>query len=236
MKNIAFAMTLIALTSFALPATAQDQPSNGMNLSAQDQAAVRCSAAFAIIATEQQKGVQSAMGYPPMAWRGRAYFVNTGAQLMERYALTRDQLRSLMEGAATALQGAAAQAGNPDATIAAVMPPCLTLLDASVPALTQPELVQCASLMALAAQELETAEGLTPAAMDLKTLATVLEARARRDLAAKGHSGGQSDAILTQSFEEMAKLAGDELGAESYDIQQCFVLAQPEADPHKRPQ
>jgi len=96
--------------------------------------AVRCSAAFGIISAEQQRGIASARAYPPLAVRGREFFVQTGARLMDEQKLSRVQVQSRMKSEVEKLQGEAVASADPAATVKGVMTPCLTLLDLTIPA------------------------------------------------------------------------------------------------------
>lgn len=96
--------------------------------------ALRCSAAFGIIAAEQQRGVASAKAdYPPLSQRGREFFVQTGARLMDEQKLTREQVQQRFRAEIAKLQDAAMASPDPAEFVRGVMAPCLTLLDATVP-------------------------------------------------------------------------------------------------------
>ena len=95
--------------------------------------AVRCSAAFGIVAAEQARGTTVARVYPPMAQRGREFFVQTGARLMDEQKLTRPQVQARMKAEVEGLQRQAAASADPAATMRGVMTPCLALLDATLP-------------------------------------------------------------------------------------------------------
>lgn len=117
-------LALAALTtaSLAIPAMAQQSAApQEVQLNPQQQEAVRCSAAFAIVA-----GLQSAGGgkqWPPLAQRGKEYFVRVSAQLMDETGLTQEQVGALMKAEAQKL------VQDPD--FEKVVPPCLTMLNAS---------------------------------------------------------------------------------------------------------
>ena len=108
-------------------------------LSAENRAAVRCSAVFAIVAGEQQRGAMQ--GYPPLGWRGREYMVLTGAALIDA-GWNKEQVAAAMRDAAASLQAEAIKDGDADGVLAKVMPPCLSLLDAEVEPLIEPNLPQ----------------------------------------------------------------------------------------------
>ena len=80
----------------------------------------RCGAAFALVAEGQANGNAEALAYPPLAERGREFFVQAGARLMDEAGLTREELSSVLSAEAQALW-------DEDA-LDAVMPACLPLL------------------------------------------------------------------------------------------------------------
>ncbi len=104
-------------------AMAQSVPAVDPPLDLEQQAAVRCSAAFAVVGHGQQSGNAEALAYPLVNERGREFFVRTAARLMDERGLTRDQVAMLMREEAQTLWD--------DDAVEAVMPGCLLLLDAS---------------------------------------------------------------------------------------------------------
>src|SRR5688572_11892797 len=110
-----------------VPAAAQERPS----LTLEHRMLLRCSAAFAIVAGEQQRGVASALAYPPLAERGREYFARAGARLMDELQLSREQAEAQMRTEAQAIQKAANEAPDRAAYIDTLVRPCVSALDAS---------------------------------------------------------------------------------------------------------
>ncbi|MEP6102056.1 hypothetical protein, partial [Parasphingorhabdus sp.] len=95
----------------------------------------------------------------------------------------------------------------------------------------KPDLNQCAGILQLAYDEVHDREGLSKTAQDLKTLAAVLDSRARDKMRAEGLSGQESDILLTQSREAMladAKQKEAEGQSSDLDFEHCFTLAAPE--------
>lgn len=107
----------------AVPAAAQvaPEPTPTKALSLQQSTALRCSAAFALGAAMQARG--GGTQWPALSPRGREFFVRASAQIMDETGRTRDAVAGELTGMAKAL-------GEPGA-LAAAMPPCLLLLDAS---------------------------------------------------------------------------------------------------------
>lgn len=191
---------------------------------------MRCAAAFAIIASEQQRNVASALTYPPLGKRGQQYFADTGQRIMAETGMTKEQVRGELETIVENLQMEAVESADPEAVVQSVMTPCLALLDASIPAEEPPTIIQCAAALKIAFEEVFGREGLSPTAMDLQTLAGVLESRARDELRAAGYSGNESDAELVLTKEAiLAKAAQVEATGEStnFDYEHCFELAAP---------
>lgn len=115
-------MTLrLALAAFALSAPAAAQEAAPPPLSLEQRTALRCSAAFAIGAVLQQRGERGE--WPPLAGRGREFFVRASAQIMDETGRTREQVADVLAAQARELS-------DPEA-LAVAMPPCLLLLDAS---------------------------------------------------------------------------------------------------------
>ena len=85
-------------------------------------------------------------------------------------------------------------------------------------------------------EEIYGREGLSKTAQDLKTLAAVLDNRARERLRTEGYSGNETDITMTQSRESMlaeaeaAKIKGE---ASTLDFEHCFTLAAPEEKDRK---
>ncbi|MGX7927699.1 hypothetical protein ACWPMX_14110 [Tsuneonella sp. HG094] len=111
---------LVALSSLtAAPSAAQTTVPPPLTM--QQATSLKCSAAFALGASMQARG--QGAGWPPLAERGREFFVRASAQLMDETRRTREQV-------ADDLRREAAGLGAPGA-LAAAMPPCLLLLDAA---------------------------------------------------------------------------------------------------------
>ena len=118
---------LLSAALLAVPAAAQDAPP----LTLEHRMMLRCSAAFAIVAGEQQRGVVTAQAYPPLAERGREYFARTGARLMDDLKLSREQIEAQMRSEAAAIQKAATEAPDRAAYLDSLVHPCLSALEAS---------------------------------------------------------------------------------------------------------
>ena len=120
---VVFAATLAAAPLVAQPALPPAPAPRA--LTADEHAALRCAATFAIIAAQQTHGDPAAASYPPLAARGREFFVITGARLIDDAGLDDAGVKAAAEAEA---------AGARTQDNAAIMPFCLRLLDAEVPA------------------------------------------------------------------------------------------------------
>lgn len=87
------------------------------------QTGLRCAALFSIIAADQAR--QGARDWPPLAVRGREFFVRVSARAMDEGQLDRAALQARMQQEALGLRTAASQA--------AIKVPCLAMLDANIP-------------------------------------------------------------------------------------------------------
>jgi hypothetical protein len=190
-----------------------------------------CVAVLAIIASEQERGVESALDYPLLTKRGATYAGLVGERIMADTGRTREQVREEMLAAVAEQQAMAKDAADPDELVRSEMATCLPLLDSAVPPKPKPDLTQCAGMLQLAYEEVHNREGLSKTAQDLKTLAAVLDSRARDQLRAEGLSGQESDILLTQSREALlsdAKKRASMGKGSDLDFDHCFVLAAPE--------
>jgi hypothetical protein len=120
-------LPLAILSALALPASAQETV---VDLDT----ALRCSAAFRFVATQQEsEAFSTKTDYPPMSQRGREFFVQTAARLMDEQKLDRDQLKGRFLNEIRKVTDEVVVSPDPRAALRMVMTPCLTLLDATVP-------------------------------------------------------------------------------------------------------
>ena len=112
----------------AAPVQGQSEPPEltyeaGSQLTTEQRASLRCSAAFALIAHGQSIGNEAALQWPKLETRGREFFVRTTADLMEKTGMSRQQITQVTSDEANALIN--------DDEVETVMPSCLILLEAS---------------------------------------------------------------------------------------------------------
>lgn len=203
-------------------------------LSLEQQRDVSCVAILAIVASEQEKGIAAALSYPLLADRGAQYSGIIGEEVMAETGRTREQVKTEILNAVASHQARVRETDMPDDIVAAQMATCLPLLDSVVPPKPMPTLDQCAAMLQLAYEAVYAREKLSKTAQDLKTLAFVLDSRAREELKKNGYSGTESDIILTRIREEMKKpnLSG-KAGTDDLDIDHCFTLAAPKPKDQK---
>jgi hypothetical protein len=230
----AAAAALLAATSLAAQAPPQPAAVTLPTLDAELGAQLTCSAAFAIVASEQARGTPLAGAWPQLSIRGREFFVRFGARTMDATGASREAVRALLEGEVARLQKVARDSGNPDAALAPHREACVERLDREVAKLAKPTLAQCTAIMSLAYEEVYARDRLeSPRSRDLKTLATVLESRERKALQAQGLSNEAVDRRVSEAHDAMLKEAlVDGPGVEKYDLQTCYDLAAPEEDKH----
>lgn len=192
---------------------------------------LHCAAVFAVAASEQARGSAAALALPPMAVRGKRYFADVGERAVRAGGMTPEAVRDQLTGEVVAMQRRAA--AGPDRELAGEVKPCLARLDAAVPPLQVPDLVQCAAILELAFEEERARGPQSPAARDLQTLAQVLASRARTAFITGGASGDGADAGLEQAREAMRGEARSRPGGvDNYAIAHCYDLAAPDAKSH----
>jgi hypothetical protein len=214
---------MLILMALAQPMPADTRP-QATPLTEVHKRDLSCVAAFAIVASEQERGIESALSYPLLTERGRIYAGQVGERVMVETGQSREQVRDAILAAVADQQAKVKNVGEPQEVVAEEMGKCLPLLDTEIPAKPKPTLNQCAAMMQLAYEEVYRREKLSKMAQDLKTLAFVLDNRARETMRGEGKSGNESDVILTQTREEMSVRQKNQT---ELDIDHCFALAAP---------
>lgn len=126
MKALLFPLALLATPLVAQPSPSPRPLDPGL------QTAVRCAALFSLVAGQQARQASDAADWPPLAERGREFFVRIAAEVMDRAGLDRSGIQALMQAEANELQRTdtavtfAIRAGG-------IKTQCLALLDATVP-------------------------------------------------------------------------------------------------------
>ncbi len=222
-------MKIFLLSMLALSQPVADPANSAPSaLTATHQRDLSCVAAFAIVASEQERGIESALDYPLLTERGRVYAGQIGERVMAETGQTREQVRDAILAAVADHQAKVAKVAEPDQVVTAEMEKCLPLLNSEVAPKPKPTLNQCAGMLQLAYETVYSREKLSKTAQDLKTLAFVLDSRAREKMRGEGKSGSESDIILTQTREEIRAMEQDPNKQAALDIDHCFALAAPE--------
>lgn len=112
-------LTILAALTLTAAAPAAAEPV----LTSPQAAALRCGVVFALGARLQEDKAPSAVGWPPLATRGKEYFVRVTARLMDDTGASREVLSAMAMRHVPALS-------DPRA-LADAMPGCLPLLDAA---------------------------------------------------------------------------------------------------------
>ncbi len=120
----------MSLALLLMPVFAAAQPAPGAEvkpLSLESRTALRCSAAFALIADGQTRADKDAQTYPALGQRGREFFVRTSARVMDDTGMDRDAVAAELGAEARRLWDGGGFTGEIDR----IMPACLLLLETS---------------------------------------------------------------------------------------------------------
>lgn len=113
----------VPLLALLAAAPLQAQPAPSSELSLEHRMLLRCSAAFALVAQRQAAGEAAALAYPPLRERGGEFFVRASARVMDEAGLDRAGITAALTEEARELLK--------DGTLTAVMPVCLSALEAA---------------------------------------------------------------------------------------------------------
>ncbi|WP_254447673.1 hypothetical protein [Sphingomonas sp. ID1715] len=188
-------------------------------LTAPQQQQLRCVALLAIVAGEQERRTAAALALPPLGRQGARFAQVTGDALIKETGRSQEQVRELILQQVAAIQKAAGAEAKLPIDEARQ---CVAIMNQVAPPPPPPSAVQCAGLMKLVADQSRRREGMSKATMDLVTLASVLENRARAELGSAGKSSAESDRELTLAREAIA--AAPQTAPETDD---CLELAKP---------
>ncbi len=122
-----------ALLSLALlasaPVFAEALVAPPIPLTIAQEAALRCSAVFAIVSSEQARHAAVSEGLAQPGLRGREYFVVTTVALMDETSANRQQVAAMFKSRHTQISAELSSAKDPRGARAAMLTPCLALLD-----------------------------------------------------------------------------------------------------------
>ncbi len=121
------------LAALALAGSAQAaSPPPLPKLNLQQEAALRCSAIFALVSGEQARNAPVSAALPKLDARAREYFVVTTARLMDETAASRDGVAALTRSRFAQVRDELGKAKDPAAARRAMLTPCLSLLDSEL--------------------------------------------------------------------------------------------------------
>lgn len=125
MKIITASLALLIMPALA---SAQPMPAPATKpISLESRTALRCSAAFALVADGQARADKDALAYPALGERGREFFVRTSARIMDDTGMDRDAVAAALMAEAQRLWRGGGFTGEIDQ----IMPACLLMLEAS---------------------------------------------------------------------------------------------------------
>lgn len=122
MKRIAPAAAAVLVLSGPLSALAQTP---APDLDAQ----TRCAALFAMVAADQNRKVPGTDRFPPLASKGRDFFVATGLRLMDERKMPQQQLELHFRALIAKMQDDFAAVPDRKARVDSEMAVCLPMLD-----------------------------------------------------------------------------------------------------------
>jgi hypothetical protein len=210
---LAFALTIPAFAAAPPPLTVEQKER------------VRCVAALAIVANEQERGVDDWDSLPPLKSRGSHFAGVVGESLTGEGGRTREAVRDAILAAVADFQKSGVNEIPAETAIN-----CIELMNRIDPPLPPPGLTECAAMVSLAAKQTRESEGFSDNVKLLVTFATVLESRARAKLRSEGKTEAENDVIIGLKKEELSAMAkskrkGDE--AIGPDMAGCLELAKP---------
>jgi hypothetical protein len=210
-------ISLVIPALFAAAAPAPFSPAQKESL--------RCVAALAIIASDQQKGGSNWPSFPPLSRRGAHFAEKIGTQMVTQTGRTKEQVRAAILAEVAALQ---AKPGNSATTALGLS--CVALMNELDPPPPPPERLYCAALASSTYDAVRAAEGSSTQAQSLGNISAILIASARDELIAGGKSGPEADIVIAEA---RAKLTRDSEAlrqagkSETLDLEPCLELVQP---------
>lgn len=216
---------VLILLMIPQPLLAAPQP-----LSPDQKARVKCVAVLAIVANEQQRGVEGWEDTSPLALRGAKFSDRVGEAIVKESKRTREDVRGLVLAEVASLQAEARAAADPTALLRARLGPCMTLLDAVVPPPKPPTLAECAAALSLAYDDETAHNGMTKTARTTAIFAAILDGRAREELKAAGKTEAESDVVIGLEKEKLMaefKASQGKGAQDKVDFPACFEMARP---------
>lgn len=217
-----------------LPAPSAASPS----FSADDQADLRCVAALAIAAHEQQRGAPGWTDFPDLSLSAPRLAGLVTGRIGKAHGFRPEAVRAQALSAIKALQDASATATEPEAQAQDLTRTCLARLAPLDPPPAEPGMLRCAALSSIAYQDMLARDGQTNETTAMAVLASVLEGEARKELRASGRSNAESDTALGLERETIAQTQPEDTARvyrNGEELRLCMEMVKPpkgDAAPH----
>lgn len=189
---------------------------------------VRCVAALALAAYDQQRGAPGWEGFPWLPERGARFSDGVTSKLAKQTGRQRADIESDIKSAIADLQNESIEARDPMALTHALVRQCIVMLDAEIPPPAPPSLPSCAAMVAIAYDEVAAREGNSNGAKQLSNMAAILDGKAREQLRAEGKTDAEADIVIGSEKERIlaASSANRERGdRDDLDFESCFARA-----------
>ena len=185
---------------------------------------LRCVAALAVAAYDQQRGAPGWVGFPWLPERGKKFSGIVGDQIVKETGLSREAVKAEIIGQVAALQKRA----SPQLEAQMLVRSCIAVMDKLDPPKAPPSLTQCAAMVALAAKDAADADPGSVQARKMSNVAAILDAKAREELRMAGNTERENDVVLGLEREAIAgasKRNRDRGVSDDLDIEHCFAVA-----------
>jgi hypothetical protein len=205
-------------------------PGAARDYTAGERQELRCVAAFALVAYDQQRGAPGWDGLPDLTVRGAHFSDVVRARLAKGRGHDDEAIKAAVRNQISQLQAEAIAAENPQAITHDVVHDCLALADRIDPPPAEPTMLRCAALSAVAYQDLQARDGQSEATTAMAMLAAVLESEARKELRAASKSGPESDAALGLEREAIAATRPDDsarVNRNGEELRLCMGMVKP---------
>ncbi len=191
---------------------------------------LRCVAALALVAFDQERGAPGWEGFPDLTLRGAHFADVVRVQLARASGHNDGEIKSAVRAQIARLQEEAVAAKDPQASAHGLVRDCMVRADRIDPPPAEPSMLRCAALAAIAHQDLRARDGPNDAVTAMAMLAAVLESEARKELRAGGKTGPESDAALGHERESVAQTAPDDrerVTRNGEELRLCMGLVKP---------
>jgi hypothetical protein len=191
---------------------------------------LRCVAAFALVAYDQQRGAPGWEGLPDLTVRGAHFSDRVRARLAKASGQADAAIKAAVRQQIGQLQEAAVKAADPQALTHGLVRDCLAMADRIDPPPAEPTMLRCAALAAVAHQDLRAQSGQSDATTAMAMLSAVLDSEARKELRAAGKTGPESDAALGLEREAVATTRPDDserVTRNGEELRLCMGMVKP---------